>query len=163
MRVLENIRIMARTDATVLILGETGSGKELVARAIHEQSQRRKANFVTVNCAAIPRDLLESEMLGHEKWAFTGVLWRQPGRLGRLPGIAGPVLVVEHARRPHEYLRQQQGIRHDLVILTVHDQCGHITRNASGFVGQFSQLSALHCQAKPLVPGQICSAARKSW
>lgn len=78
--VLENIRIVAPTDATVLILGETGSGKELVARAIHEQSRRHKANFVTVNCAAIPRDLLESEMLGHEKGAFTGAYASKVGR-----------------------------------------------------------------------------------
>lgn len=78
--VLENISIVAPTDATVLILGETGSGKELVARAIHEQSRRRKANFVTVNCAAIPRDLLESEMLGHEKGAFTGAYASKVGR-----------------------------------------------------------------------------------
>ena len=78
--VLENIRIVAPTDATVLILGETGSGKELVARAIHEQSRRRAANFVTVNCSAIPRDLLESEMLGHEKGAFTGAYTSKIGR-----------------------------------------------------------------------------------
>ena len=78
--VLENIQIVAPTDATVLILGETGSGKELVARAIHEQSQRHKANFVTVNCAAIPRDLLESEMLGYEKGAFTGAFASKVGR-----------------------------------------------------------------------------------
>lgn len=78
--VLENIQIVAPTDATVLILGETGSGKELVARAIHEQSHRHKANFVTVNCAAIPRDLLESEMLGHEKGAFTGAYASKVGR-----------------------------------------------------------------------------------
>lgn len=78
--VLENIRIVAPTDATVLILGETGSGKELVARAIHEQSQRQMASFVTVNCAAIPRDLLESEMMGHEKGAFTGAFTSKIGR-----------------------------------------------------------------------------------
>jgi formate hydrogenlyase transcriptional activator len=78
--VLENIRIVAATDATVLILGETGSGKALVARAIHEQSRRRNASFVTVNCAAIPRDLLESEMLGHEKGAFTGAYATKIGR-----------------------------------------------------------------------------------
>lgn len=78
--VLENIQIVAPTDATVLILGETGSGKELVARAIHEQSHRHKGNFVTVNCAAIPRDLLESEMLGHEKGAFTGAYASKVGR-----------------------------------------------------------------------------------
>lgn len=78
--VLEHIRIVAPTDATVLILGETGSGKELVARAIHEHSQRKKANVVTVNCAAIPRDLLESEMLGYEKGAFTGAYTNKIGR-----------------------------------------------------------------------------------
>jgi formate hydrogenlyase transcriptional activator len=78
--VLENIRIVAPTDATVLILGETGSGKELVARAVHEQSRRNRDKFVTVNCAAIPRDLLESEMLGYEKGAFTGASTNKIGR-----------------------------------------------------------------------------------
>ena len=79
-QVRESIQIVAPTDASVLILGETGSGKELVARAIHEQSQRHRANLVTVNCAAIPRDLLESEMLGHEKGAFTGAYTSKIGR-----------------------------------------------------------------------------------
>lgn len=78
--VMENVSIVAATDTTVLIHGETGSGKELIARAIYRQSHRRNNNFVKVNCAAIPRDLLESEMFGHEKGAFTGAVAQKIGR-----------------------------------------------------------------------------------
>jgi len=78
--VLKSIQIVAPTDSTVLILGETGTGKELVARAIHELSSRKKGSFIKVNCAAIPSSLLESELFGHEKGSFTGAVAQKIGR-----------------------------------------------------------------------------------
>jgi formate hydrogenlyase transcriptional activator len=78
--VLRSIQVVAPTEATVLILGETGTGKELVARAIHDMSGRSQRSFVKVNCAAIPASLLESELFGHEKGAFTGALAQKAGR-----------------------------------------------------------------------------------
>jgi formate hydrogenlyase transcriptional activator len=80
-KVLEQVRIVAGTDSTVLILGETGTGKELVARAIHGLSRRRDRTLVKLNCAAIPTGLLESELFGHEKGAFTGAIAQKIGRL----------------------------------------------------------------------------------
>ncbi|MGD1072709.1 MAG: sigma-54 dependent transcriptional regulator [Bryobacteraceae bacterium] len=78
--ILKSLQIVAPTDSTVLILGETGTGKELVAQAIHELSPRRKGSFVKVNCAAIPASLLESELFGHEKGSFTGAVTQKLGR-----------------------------------------------------------------------------------
>ncbi|HZW80203.1 MAG TPA: sigma 54-interacting transcriptional regulator [Candidatus Deferrimicrobiaceae bacterium] len=80
-QVLNQARIVAPSDATVLILGETGTGKELVARAIHRMSSRQNASFIKLNCAAIPTGLLESELFGHEKGAFTGAISQKIGRL----------------------------------------------------------------------------------
>ncbi len=78
--VLEQIKRVAPTDANVLIEGETGTGKELIARAVHNLSSRRGHSFVRLNCAAIPLDLLESELFGHEKGAFTGAISQRIGR-----------------------------------------------------------------------------------
>jgi len=78
--VLMRVAKVAPSDTTVLIAGETGTGKELIARAIHKRSQRSSRPFVSVNCAAIPRDLIASELFGHEKGAFTGALQRRLGR-----------------------------------------------------------------------------------
>ncbi|MGH9719490.1 MAG: sigma 54-interacting transcriptional regulator [Bryobacteraceae bacterium] len=79
-KVLQQIEIVAPTDATVLVYGETGSGKELVARALHQKNSRRSGTFVKLNCAAIPTGLLESELFGHEKGAFTGAIAQKVGR-----------------------------------------------------------------------------------
>jgi formate hydrogenlyase transcriptional activator len=79
-KVLEHVAIVAPTDSTVLLHGETGTGKELVARAIHNLSSRRVRPYVRMNCAAIPSGLLESELFGHERGAFTGALMQRKGR-----------------------------------------------------------------------------------
>src|SRR5260370_12073151 len=82
-RVLGMVRIVAPTDATVLINGETGTGKELIAEAIHKRSHRSNVPFVKVNCAAFPAGLLESELFGHERGAYTGAVARGIGRFER--------------------------------------------------------------------------------
>src|SRR6266403_3202855 len=79
-RILEQLKTVAPTDSTILILGETGTGKELISRAIHNLSARRENTLVKVNCAAIPTGLLESELFGHEKGAFTGAIRQRIGR-----------------------------------------------------------------------------------
>jgi formate hydrogenlyase transcriptional activator len=90
--VLEEIRTVAHTGSTVLIHGETGTGKEVIANAIHTKSQRRDRPFVKVNCAAIPLGLLESELFGHEKGAFTGAVTQ---RLGRFEAANGGTLFLD--------------------------------------------------------------------
>src|SRR5215475_9817487 len=78
--VLDDVRTAAPTDCAVLIRGETGTGKEVIARAIHDASARRQQRFVAINCAAIPAALLESELFGYERGAFTGAMTQRIGR-----------------------------------------------------------------------------------
>ena len=98
--VLSRIPKVAPTDSTVLITGETGTGKELVARAVHKRSQCCSRAFVSVNCAAIPRDLIASELFGHEKGAFTGATQRRLGRFELAEG--GTIFLDEVGELPAE-------------------------------------------------------------
>jgi transcriptional regulator with GAF, ATPase, and Fis domain len=89
---------VAATPSTVLITGESGTGKELVARALHQGSQRKNKPFIKINCAAIPRDLMESELFGYDKGAFTGAVGSKPGRFELADG--GTLFLDEIAEIP---------------------------------------------------------------
>ncbi|HWR50708.1 MAG TPA: sigma 54-interacting transcriptional regulator [Bryobacteraceae bacterium] len=139
--VMKSLQIVAPTDATVLILGETGTGKELVARAIHELSGRKQGTFVKINCAAIPANLLESELFGHEKGAFTGALAQKPGRfelahqgtlfldeIGEMPLELQPKLLRAIQDQEFERLGGSRTIRVDVrfVVATNRDLKGMV-------------------------------------
>ena len=129
-RVLEQIETVAPTDSTVLILGETGSGKELIARAVHNLSVRKSAAFVKLNCAAIPTGLLESELFGHEKGAFTGAISQRIGRfelanrgtmfldeIGEVPIELQPKLLRVLQEREFERLGSTRTLRTDARLI----------------------------------------------
>jgi formate hydrogenlyase transcriptional activator len=129
-RVLAQVGKVAGTDATVLILGETGTGKELIARAIHKRSHRATRAFIRVNCAAIPPALLASELFGHEKGAFTGALQRRLGRfeaahggtifldeIGDLPAETQMALLRVLQEREFERIGSNQPIAVDVRVL----------------------------------------------
>jgi formate hydrogenlyase transcriptional activator len=128
--VLKQMETVAATDSTVLIQGETGTGKELIARAIHNRSPRREHTFVKVNCAAIPTGLLESELFGHERGAFTGALSRRIGRfelahggtifldeVGDIPLELQPKLLRVLQEQEFERLGSAQTIRVDVRLV----------------------------------------------
>jgi len=128
--VLDQVQIVAPTNSTVLVLGETGTGKELLARAIHNRSSRRDKPFVRVNCAAIPSGLLESELFGHERGAFTGAIARKIGRfelanggtlfldeIGDIPPELQPKLLRVLQEQEFERLGSTQTTRVDVRVV----------------------------------------------
>ena len=128
--VLEQVKIVAPTNSTVLILGETGTGKELIARAIHNRSSRHDRPFVRVNCASIPLGLLESELFGHERGAFTGAIARKIGRfelahggtlfldeIGDIPAELQPKLLRVLQEQEFERLGSTQTTRVDVRVV----------------------------------------------
>ena len=142
---LEQVQRVAPTDSTVLLLGETGTGKELVARAIHQLSSRCGRAFVKLNCAAIPLDLLESELFGHEKGAFTGAIAQKVGRfeladhgtlfldeVGDIPAPLQPKLLRVLQEQEFERLGSTRTQRVDvrLVAATNRDLEGMVERGA---------------------------------
>src|SRR5262249_41885340 len=100
LNVLDQVGRVAATDATVLITGETGTGKELIARAVHSASTRRNKPLIKVNCAALPAGLVESELFGHEKGAFSGAIARRQGRFELAEG--GTIFLDEVGELPAE-------------------------------------------------------------
>ena len=114
--VLQLVETVAASDSTVLVLGETGTGKELIARAIHDSSRRKDRTFVKVNCAAIPTGLLESELFGHEKGAFTGAIIQKIGRL-ELADQVWPGAVGKVCGRNPKTVRPDQLVREAAQIL----------------------------------------------
>jgi len=145
LKVLQQIETVAPSDATVLLLGETGTGKELLARTIHERSKRRARTFVKLNCSAIPLGLVESELFGHERGAFTGAIARKVGRfelahlgslfldeIGDLPTELQPKLLRAIQEREFERLGSTQTIRVDVrLIAATHQDLAQMVENGS--------------------------------
>jgi formate hydrogenlyase transcriptional activator len=135
MAVLEDVRTVAAVDCAVLIRGETGTGKEVIARAIHDASARRQHRFMAINCAAIPATLLESELFGHVRGAFTGAMTDRMGRfqaadrgtlfldeIGALPIGLQPKLLRAIQEREFERLGSSQTTRVDVRIVAATNQ-----------------------------------------
>src|ERR1700720_659327 len=163
-RVLEMVRVVAPTDATVLINGETGTGKELIAEAIHKCSDRSNGPFVKVNCAAIPAGLLESELFGHERGAFTGAVARSLGRferanrgtlfldeIGDLPLELQPKLLRVIQERQFERLGGAGTIRSDVrVICATHRDLTEMIEERQFRTDLFYRLSVFPIELPPL-------------
>jgi formate hydrogenlyase transcriptional activator len=163
-RVLDMVRVVAPTDATVLINGETGTGKELIAEAIHKYSDRSNGPFVKVNCAAIPAGLLESELFGHERGAYTGAVARGIGRferanrgtlfldeIGDLPLELQPKLLRVMQERQFERLGGDATIQADVrVICATHRNLAEMVDKREFRADLFYRLSVFPIELPPL-------------
>src|ERR1700730_14505002 len=163
-RVLDLVRVVAPTDATVLIQGETGTGKELIAEAIHKCSDRSSGPFVKVNCSAIPSGLLESELFGHERGAYTGAFTRSIGRferahrgtlfldeIGDLPLDLQPKLLRVMQERQFERLGGTATIHTDVrVICATHRNLSEMIEEREFRSDLFYRLSVFPIELPPL-------------
>ncbi len=163
-KVLDQVAIVAPTGSTVLLHGETGTGKELLARAIHNLSPRRERNFVRLNCAAIPSGLLESELFGHEKGAFTGALMQKQGRfeladrgtlfldeIGDISPELQPKLLRALQEQEFERLGSTKTIRVDVrLIAATHRNLQDMIRNNQFREDLFYRLNVFPVEIPPL-------------
>jgi len=161
---LTEVAKVAPVDSAVLIQGETGTGKEVIARAIHEASPRRKQRFVALNCAAIPRDLLESQLFGHERGAFTGAWAQTQGRfqmadggtlfldeIGDMPLELQPKLLRALQEREFERLGSGQTIRVNVrVVAATNQDLGHLVSRKLFRADLFYRLNVIPLSLPPL-------------
>ena len=163
-KVLEQVAIVAPTDSTVLLHGETGTGKELVARAVHSLSPRKDRNLVRLNCAAIPSGLVESELFGHERGAFTGALIQKRGRfeladngtlfldeIGDISLDLQPKLLRALQEREFERLGSTRTIRVDVrLVAATHRDLGAMIREGKFREDLFYRLNVFPIEVPPL-------------
>jgi formate hydrogenlyase transcriptional activator len=174
---LRQVRTVAATNATVLLVGETGTGKELVARAVHRLSPRASNKFVSINCTSIPTELLESELFGHERGAFTGAINRRIGRLeladggtllldevGDLPGIIQPKLLRVLQEQEFERVGSNQTVKVDVRLIAATNQDLHRSIAEGRFRADlFYRLNVFPIYVPPLrerksdIPALVCS------
>src|SRR5579864_5010634 len=161
---LHNVDLVAPVDSAVLIQGETGTGKEVIARAIHEASPRRKNRFVALNCAAIPSTLLESELFGYEKGAFTGAVTQTLGRfqaadrgtlfldeIGDLPLELQPKLLRVLQEKQFERLGGGHTVQIDVRIIAATNQdLGQMVRDRKFRLDLFYRLNVFPIVLPPL-------------